>query len=116
MLQQCCWTLAHSSCCCFAACLLPLLLRPSVLQLAGMVVLCIALYTSPRSWQREEADESGQGGLDALRPDAYVVNGMVTQHNPWAASANDVMWKYRERMAAKKREEADSSSSGSSSR
>jgi hypothetical protein len=65
------------------------------------------------SWQRDEPDETGQGGLDALRPDAYVVNGRVTQHNPWAVSGQDAMWKYRE-LQAKKRAAAAAAAEGSS--
>lgn len=37
-----------------------------------------------------------------MRPDAYVVNGRVTQHNPWAASSQDAMIKYRELIKARK--------------
>jgi len=58
------------------------------------------------SWQQDDPDESGQGGLDTLRPDAYVVNGRVTQHNPWAASGQDAMLKYREMKARKQAEAA----------
>jgi uncharacterized membrane protein YgcG len=55
-----------------------------------------------RSWQHEDVDALREGGLDALRSDAYVVNGAVTQHNPWAATGTDAMWRYREVQAAKR--------------
>lgn len=71
-------------------------------------------HLSPCSWQREDPDEEGQGGLDTLRPDAYVVNGRVTQHNPWAPDGQEVIMKYREAQA-KKRAQAAAAAAGTRS-
>lgn len=80
---------------------------------------------SLRSWQREDVDALREGGLDALRPDAFVVNGQLTQHNPWAASGTDAFIHYKEVQAKKAAERkaaevaaagVDGGSSGTSSK
>jgi hypothetical protein len=58
------------------------------------------------SWQREDEEENVAGGLDSMRPDAYVVNGQVTQHNPWAANNMETMRNYRLHKARKQAEAA----------
>jgi hypothetical protein len=67
------------------------------------------------SWQREDEEENVAGGLDSMRPDAYVVNGQVTQHNPWAANNMETMMNYRAHKARKQAEAAAAESAAASS-
>eukprot|EP00878_Enallax_costatus_P018339 GHUV01019302.1.p1 GENE.GHUV01019302.1~~GHUV01019302.1.p1 ORF type:complete len:112 (+),score=33.16 GHUV01019302.1:982-1317(+) len=87
---------------------LGLLAVPSIA--AGVAI--IQSFSDDAASQQEAFEQvAGSDGFDSLRGDAYMVNGQMTQTNPWAA--NNVLDTRRYKIAQAKLKAAREAAEGS---